>query len=180
MLDLRLRYRGGGTFQTAGRLDYDLAETEFERGKLVRAKVSAPRSVRQNDFFHALIEAAWENQRGGPRLPTWRHLKAYLLIEAGHCTETRLPLGRMTSNQAAEIAGKLAGALRRQYDTAWVTYSQTRNEIILRFAKSVSFRAVDGDEMREITDKVVSLICTEIVPGMDPQSILDMARSKAA
>ncbi len=84
MLDLRLRYQGNGTFHTASKLDLDLAEEKVEKHALLRAKVSHPRSLRQNAYFHALIEAAYDNPQAGPQVSDWRHLKAWLLIQAGH------------------------------------------------------------------------------------------------
>jgi hypothetical protein len=181
VLELRLRYEGNGTFQTAGRRDWELVGAELESGAVLRARIWRPRSVRQNDFFHALIEAAFESQRGGPRLPSWRHLKAYLLIQAGHCEDVRLRLGRrQTEGEAVTMAGTLAGALRRRFDTTWVTYDRRRREIVMRFAKSVSFREVDGERMGEITDRIVDLIAREIVPGATPEEIMGEAKRRAA
>lgn len=179
MLDLRLRYEGNGRFQVATRMDFDLVNQEFEPGALVRAKASQPRSLRQNAYFHALIEKAYENQRGGPKLPTWRHLKAYLLVEIDHCTESRvkIPKGASVESTIPLVSG-IVRALRQEYDTAWVTLDPKRQEIVLRFAKPT--KNLTQEEMSDVMDKVVSRICLEIVPGMDPTTILNMAKADAA
>lgn len=172
---------GQGRFQTAQRLDFDLANKEFSSGELARAKIMRPRSVRQNNFLHALIEAAFENQRGGPQLPTWRHLKSYLLVSIGHCDEVRTQLPRGTNREeAVRFTGSLAGALRRNYDTVWTTLDLKRSEVVMRFAKPTDFGSVDADEIREIVDGVVALICTEIVPGAEPEKLLNEARGRTA
>jgi hypothetical protein len=61
-----------------------------------------------------------------------------------------------------------------------VTYDRRRREIVMRFAKSVSFREVDGERMGEITDRIVDLIAREIVPGATPEEILGEAKRRAA
>jgi len=170
MLDLRLRYQGGGRFQAATKLDFDLAEAQVEREVLLRAKISHPRSLRQNAYFHALIEAAYDNQRGGPKVADWRHLKAWLLIQIGHCEEHRFKRGALTP--------EVAKLLRQKVDTVETNVNKRTGEIVLRFAKPT--RDLSSEEMSELVDKVVALICTKIVPGMDPESILNMAKSKAA
>lgn len=170
MLDLRLEYVGGGQFRTRSKLDYELCCSELENGEHVRAKVTHQRSVRQNDYFHGLIEAAWENQRGGPQLPSWRHLKSWLLIQVGHCDVRQFSARAMTPDVAAY--------LRQQFDT--VDFTTDGKSIFMKTAKSVSFKATSGDEMSEIVDKVVAIICTEIVPGVDPETIMSMARERAA
>lgn len=177
MLDLRLKYMGGGTFQTATKLDFELAADEYEQGETVRAKTSHARSVRQNAYFHALVEAAWENQRGGPRLPSWRHLKSWLLIRAGHCDVKRFEPEAMTREVAA--------FLRVAFDTIDVTADAKTGEIIVKVARSVRFGqgGPGHDKMCEVVDRVVALICDPhdgIVPGMDPASIMDHAKARAA
>lgn len=177
MLDLRLKYMGGGTFQTATRLDFDLACDEYEQGETVRAQTSHARSVNQNRYFHCLIESAWENQRGGPRLPSWRHLKSWLLIQAGHCDVRRFSARSMTP--------EVAKFLRQAFDTIDVTADRKTGEIIVKVARTVRFGrgGPSSEEMGEVVDRVVALICDPhdgIVPGMDPASIMDHAKARAA
>lgn len=171
MLDLRLRYQGGGTFQTATRLDFDLAEREYAAGDFVRSQQSRPRSVRQNNTFHAMIEVAWENQRGGPTLPTWRHLKSHVLIEIEHCDVHRFKPGSLTPEVAA--------ALRKQFDMVDFAQDRVTGDILMRFARSISFKSVTSDEMSDIFDKAAAYICLRIVPGITPDALVRMARSRA-
>lgn len=170
MLDLRLRYLGGGKFQAAGRLDFELAGKELDDGEVVRAKITHQRSIKQNAFFHALIAAAWENQRGGPKLPSWEHLKGWLLIQVGHCEVKQFSAKAMTAEVAQHI--------RRT--SPMVDFTTDGESIFMKTAKSVSFKSTSADEMGPIVDAVVSLICTEIVPGVKPEQLLDMAKERAA
>lgn len=167
MPDLRLRYEGNGAFRVASKLDLELAERTFQPQEFVRAKASRQRSVRQNDFFHALIEAAFDNQRGGPLLPTWRHLKSWLLIQAGHCDVTTFEPSAMTP--------AVAKALRATFDNVDFTHDGRR--IYMKVARSVRFDGPDSDEMSAIVDRVVEIIAAHIVPGVDPASLLAMAGS---
>lgn len=178
MLDLRVSYSGGGQFQARTRMDFELCQS-FTVGEELRAKVGRKRSVRQNDFFHGLCEAAFENQRGGPSLPTWRHLKSHLLIAAGHCEEARIGLKRLPGDDVAAFVAPFAAALRRQFETVEVSYDQRRHEVVMRFAKSWKFEKADGDVAKAITARVVEIICSDIVPGVSPEALMDMAKEKA-
>lgn len=170
MLDLRLEHIGQGQFRTRSRLDYELCCTELDDGEHVRAKVTRRRSVQQNEFFHALIEAAWENQRGGPPQPTWRHLKGWLLIQVGHCNVKRFDAGAMTP--------AVASYLRQSFET--VDFTTDGKAITMKVAKSVSFRRCDAAEMAGVVDRVVELICSVIVPGTTPAEIMSAAKTRAA
>jgi hypothetical protein len=178
MLDLRLEYIGNGQFRAATGLDYRLCLDKFQQGDKLKAKVTQPRSVRQNALFHALIQAAYENQRGGPRLDSWEKLKAYLLIEAGHTEERRFSIGSISPALAALVCGGFAQVIRQRHEYMAAGIDTQRNEVVMRFAKSVSFAKCDSPTMGAITDKVVAHICTDIVPGMDPASIMNMARER--
>jgi hypothetical protein len=166
MIELRLRYQGEGRFIPASRLDYEMAEGKIERGSSVIAKITKPRSIRQNNYFHALIEYAFENQRAGPHLPTWRHLKSWLLIRADWCTVQEFDPGSMSKEMAAW--------LRRQFDTVDVTTNGEK--IFVKVARSVSFSRADADTFAPVMDKVIALICSEIVPGMKPEDLVAEAK----
>lgn len=181
MLDLCLRFEGKG-FVPAARTDWLLARDKLHIGQTFRARLVVPRSNKRNDFLHALIQRAYENQRGGPDLPTWQHLKAWLLIEAGHCEETRVKVGRLTLTEAKAAGLAIATTVRLQgREYVGVTYDGKRGEFIIRTAKSVSFHALpDEGQFAEIVDKVVAIIGAEIVPGMTPEEVFAMGEKQAA
>jgi hypothetical protein len=178
-VELMLRHEGGGLFRVASRLDYETAVTALETNEMLRAVFTRRRSVRQNNLLHALIQAAFENQRGGPKLDTWEKLKAYLLIEAGHSEERRFSIGNVHPAQAALVCGGFAAVIRDRHEYMAAGIDQQRREVVMRFAKSVSFSKATSDEMKPVMDHVVATICTEIVPGMDPATILNMAKTRA-
>jgi len=180
-IDLKLIYLGEGRFVTATASDLSTAVTGIKANEALRAKMTRRRSVQQNEFFHALIKAAFDNQRSGPQLPSWEHLKAWLLIRAG-CEEIRLPLVGMAETDVARFLGPMAAALRRRYPSVETAYDQRSHECVMRFARSVRFDPVTGaspDEMHKITHDVTALICTEIVPGCTPDEIFAMAKEAA-
>lgn len=174
MIDLRLEYVGGGTFRCRSKLDFELCGQKLRDGEKVRAKITNQRSVKQNEFFHSLIELAWENQRAGPQLPSWRHLKSWLLIQVGHCTVKEF--------DPRVLGPSVASYLRQVFDTVDFTSETVGDREIIRMkvAKTVNFKEVSSEEMSEIVDKVVAIICTDIVPGSSPDEILNMAKAKAA
>jgi hypothetical protein len=168
-MELQLKHLGEGRFQTASRLDFELSSKTFDQGEMVKAVVTKRRSVKQNNFFHALVEAAWDNQRGGPMLPTWRHLKSWLLINVGHCTVKEFSAKAMTPDVAAFF--------RTNFDT--VDFSTNGRTIFVKIAKSVSFTKAEAEIMRKVTDDVVALICSDIVPGITADDLLTMAKQES-
>lgn len=170
MIELGLIYNGNGTFRLRTHFDFKLCQKNFEDGEALRAKVDHQRSVKQNAYFHALIQAAWENQRCGPQFPTWEHMKSWLLIQAGHCDVKHFDPGSMTPQVAAY--------LRNVFDT--VDFTTDGNRITMKTAKSVSFKRCDAAVMKEVVDRVAEIICTDIIPGARPNELFDMAKEKAA
>ena len=179
-LDLRLEYVGNGTFRPASKLDFDAIAAELEQGEMVRCKVTRMRSVRQNAFFHALIQAAFENQRGGPKVETWEHMKGWLLIEAGHFDEARFSIGSISPAVAALVGGGFAKEMRKRWSYMGTGVDTKRSEIYMRFPRSVSFAKCEAEQMKQVVDRVTAIICTEVVPGMDPETIMNMAKARTA
>lgn len=179
---LRMRYEGDGVFRAATKLDYEKCLEAYSQGDVLRAELSRPRSITQNNYFHALVEAAWDNQRGGPRFGNWRTLKGYLLVRAEHSTERRMKLPRGTPRSVAVAIGSgLALLIRHSADYIGISYDPKANEIVARFPGSMKFHgpdALSSDDASEIIDKVIALICTEIVPGADPKLLVGEARSR--
>lgn len=177
MIDMLLEYRGRGAFQTRTKQSFEAAERAFSPQEPVKAKIGKNRSRKQNDYFHGLCHAAFTNQRGGPALPSWRHLKSHLLIEAGHCDEVRVSLYGVRGEAVAGIIGPIAAALRRQCETIETSYDKRSHEMVMRFAKSWKFEKAEAQTATEVFDRVIAYVCTEIVPGVDPKTIMEMAKS---
>lgn len=167
MLDLRLEFIGIGMFRTAYHTDFEEAEQSFKVGDKLRAQLTHQRSIRQNNYFHALVQQAWENQRSGKRLPTWRHLRSHLLIMAGHCTEVRVSCKGMPKHLIGPFMLAHARVVKDATQDVEISWDQRAEEIVYRRAKSWSFRETSSDEATKILDRVIDHICTEIVPGMD-------------
>jgi hypothetical protein len=176
MLEQRLIYRGGGTYQTATRLDLELAERTFQAGEECAAKVSHKRSIRQHNTFFAMVQFARDNQRSGPILPSVEHLRKWLLIKAGHYSERRFQIGEMRESQAVAVGKLLAQVLRSRDDWVAIAYDPRTGEFVERTAKSVRFTAVMSDEMKELFDRVAKIICREIIPGTEPEELVEMAK----
>lgn len=182
MSDLRLRYEGNGRFQAATHMDFEEALASFSQGDVLNASLSKPRSVSQNRLVHALIEAAHENQRAGPRFSSWRVLKGYLIVKSGYCTEKRVALPNGTQRSAAVAIGKaLALLMRSGAEYVGVAYDPKTNEMVARYPGSLRMRgqgALGGEEANDVVNHIIDLICEEIVPGADPQLLLDDARAR--
>lgn len=178
MLELRLEYLGSGKFQTLFPTDYEEAETGLTIGDKLRAQLTHQRSVRQNNYFHALVQQAFENQRGGKRLPSWKHLRSHLLISAGHCIEERVSLKGIPPKLIEPLLTSTARVLRKHSEVLEIAFDRRQEEVIYRAAKSWSFRETGSAEAKKILDRVIAQIVTEIVPGMDVTRFTREARMR--
>lgn len=173
MIDVKLEYLGNGQFRTANRTSFEAVSAALDPGDRVRARLTRPRSVQQNEFFHALCEMAHDNQSAGFRQPTWRHLKSWLLIEAGHCDVQIFRLGTLGTGLTQFLS-----ALRHVHDNVQFWTNEENGTLIMKTAKSVSFRSADRETMHRIVDRVIEIICTDIVPGLTPDAIRDEAERR--
>jgi hypothetical protein len=170
---------GEGKLRAATRYDYNLILAVFDPGEELTAKLTHQRSTKQNAFFHLLVQRAFERQMQGPKLQTWQALKDWLLIRADHCTELRHHVGPLTSKETRVIGAALAMGLRTENDFVGVAYDKRRQEIVLRTAKSVAFKACDSEKMGELVAAVEALILQEICPGLTVEEIMGEARRAA-
>lgn len=179
-LILELMYEGEGRFRTARPFDYKLAQKQIGEGELIRVNVTRGRSSKQNRMFHALIQAALDNQVHGPMLETADHMKAYLLIRACHCHETRIPLAKQSARETMMAARRMSAFLRQHSDFCETTYDEGRGELVLRTAKPWRFSKTDHETANRVMEAVVKEITDNIVPGVTPEQLLDMAAREAA
>lgn len=154
MIELGLIYQGLGHFVAAAKHDTVTAEAQLETGDRVRARLTRPRSIEQHRWTFSLFQAAFDNQRGGPKVENWEQLRKWLLIQAGHCDVMAFEPGALTPHVAQWLRGKFG-----------IEFTHDRKWIYAKVAKSISFRAVDSDEMTRIANAVVDVICEVIVPG---------------
>lgn len=172
-----MRYEGNGRFSAVARVDREIADDMAEPGQVVLMRLAKKRSNRQNAYFHALIDAAFENQTEGILHPSPEHLKAWLLCDVGHCQEYRSPLGSMPPSEVSNMMEPLAAALKINCDTMITTYDPRSHEVVLRAAKSWSFRKLGAEKAGEILEAVIGRICTKICPGMSPDDLRRHAKN---
>jgi len=186
-VDLRLEYQGGGKFQTITKRDFETAEGEYAVGERVVSKTHRQRSVSQNNLFHALIEAAFDNQRAGPTFANWRQLKGWLLVEAEHSETDEVSLidpdrkRPLSLRHASFIVSGFATSIRRRLGVEYVriTYRPNRAVALLTYPKSWKFHDTDGDTAGDVMNRVVEIITQVIMPGSTVEEIMDEARSRA-
>ena len=58
------------------------------------------------------------------------------------------------------------------------SYSMRRGRLVF-VPRSISFAAMSQQQFKRVTDRWLYLISTEIMPGVDPETLLDEARSAA-
>ena len=154
-VDLQLIHEGGGRFRCYSRLDHGLATEKFDDGERVLAKITRPRSGRQNRWLHALIHDAWDNQTAGPRYEDSEKLRKHLLIAVGHCDVQTFAPGAITPAVARWLRQNFPG----------LEFSADSKNIYGRIAKSISYKACDHDTMCAVADKIIDVITEQIVPG---------------
>lgn len=176
MTDLFLTYEGSGKFQCAGRLDLKLAAEKLETGEKVKVRLISPRSVKGNNHFHRVIRLAHMNQRGGPYFEQWEKLKAWLLVQAGHCTVMEF--------DGDAIDAQVVVWLRSVSENLFFQHSYDHDAKFGKWRvykpKSVSFKACDREEFQPVQQAVYDIIETTICPGVKIDDLRDAAEKEAA
>lgn len=170
MLDLRLRYEGNGVFRVATKEDAQKAEREFDAGEAIKARCTKRFTVTQSALFHAMCRIAFDNQTTTqPGLPSWRHLKSWLKIQAGHCDVVVFTDG---------FSAEAAKYLRRKYDTMDFTMNIKTGAVTMKTARSLT--ELSKDDMGVLIDKAKAVIEQHIIPGVDLDELMVEARRKVA
>lgn len=153
---IQLISEGNGRFRTASALDFKLATEAFGQGEIVEVVIGKRRSVPQHRWFFAMVAAAHENQSAGPSFDDPEQLRAWLLIQAGHCDVKVFEPRSMTREVAAW--------LRQTFRAVDFTLDRA-GRINAKTPRSIAFRKCGSAEMTEIANKVVEIIMADIVPG---------------
>lgn len=173
MLDVRLRYQDDGKFQSHTLVDFKTIAAGLTPGDVVRARITLARTVTQNNTLHWLAQMAWENHQPDcppdpEQVPTWEHMKSWLLIAAGHCDVETFERG--------EIAPAAAMRLRKRYHT--IMWTVRGDMIFMKTARSTS--NLNREEFTDLLDRILTVIGTKVIPGVDMDSLKEMAKAKAA
>jgi hypothetical protein len=177
MIELPLAYEGNGVFRATSRAAVLRAQQSCEQGETFKASLTRPRSVDQNNFFHGLIDAAWQNLQNDFSDP--RHLKEWLLIEAGHVQEDRVLIDKMPRKHMRPVIEAMTASLRRRNTVVRVAYNEKYGELVMHYAGEWKFEKTGHDRATEITQKVVEIICERLLPGTTPDEVFAMADRQA-
>lgn len=136
--------------------------------------MTKPRSIDQHNRFFALVAALYDNwpERHPFQPDNAEHLRAWLLVKAGHRVIATLDLEGMTQEAVGNIP-VIAMALFRKHIWAWVD----KGKLKVCAAKSISIygkEALSHDEFQGVNDSVDGVI-REL--GFDPETLM---RNQAA
>lgn len=138
---------------------------EFPQGKLLKAKVTQPRSVAHNGFFHAFLQDVFplwpRDHKAKPQ--SWEHLRAWLLCEVGHGRVTETWVGD-TELAAVQRMVKALRDFHDEEDRFYWYYIQGES-VIFRRPLTLKFAEVGEDEFKRITEAVFSKVYE--VTGID-------------
>lgn len=157
--------RNGSSLIPLGPEDQEMLE-EFPQRKPLRAKVTQPRSVPHNGFFHVLIQEAFDiwpkSHKAKPR--DWKHLRAWLLVEADHCRHEEVEIGDDVPPEAVNV---IVRAMRQFHDEEDRFYWFFVNKGILHMYRplTIRFAEVGEEDFRLISEKVFKIIYD--VTGLD-------------
>ena len=160
MLELRLLHTSTGVFTTANRASLEEARTFLKPQTVYSVTLTQPSSNKQSALLHVACQLAFDNQRAGPEVASWRNLKSLVLCMVGHCTEYRFPQGSMSV--------EVAHVIRQGADMPIITQSRT-GEIVMRAANTT--RGMSMEDYSELLDKVLAKLSEVFVPGMDIEDL---------
>ncbi len=135
---------------------------EFPRGKVLRAKVTQPRSVPHNSFFHVVCQEAFPKWPKEHRFQPddWKHLRSWLLCMADHCSRMVVTI----SDEEARLIAPIIKAF-----TSWFGEDKERhiwcdirrNAIIAVRPLSIKFDDVDEHAFLPIAERVYGILMKE-------------------
>jgi hypothetical protein len=170
MIELWLRYDGGGRFSPASHVDFKTASENLRQGEEILARITRPRSNKENRLLHGAIKSAWDNQRGGPFFSEeeggWLKLRSWLLCEAGHCDLHEFKRG--------SISPEVIQVLKQTHADCFWSADRRTGMIRMRRPRSIKFSLVNSDEFQPIKNKVLLLLCEVICPGTTPEMLMEI------
>lgn len=175
MIEIRLKYDGGGKFSAADHQAWQDASDECEDGETYVARLVRPRSSPENRLVHGAIKSAYDNQRGGPMFSEedggWRRLRAWLLCEAGWCD--------MQEFKPGSITPEVIAVLKQRDQAAFWTANKRTGVIRVRFPKSISYRSCKHPDFQPVKTKMLALLCEVICPGTTPEQLMEERYTRA-
>ena len=167
MIDIPLKLTKTGQLIALDQRDHDLLVQTFRPGQTVRAKLTGARSVPQHRMFFALFQKAFDNMKPVASVPELRdaeHLRAWLLVEAGHCNIYTL--------DPEDVSKTFVDILKKEKGDVFF-YKRRDGKIIVKFANSISFKSLPrSDEATTLFNECLEIICLKIVPGITPEEFV--------
>lgn len=177
-VELRVGYFGDGKFRASTMTDLIEANSNLKAGRTYKASLTEPKTDEQNNYLHVLCQIAFDNQRTGIKLPTWKHLRNHLLVRADYCFADVADLKGVPPEMVTRVLAPTVKAMRRFSDTIFINYDPKTESAIVRAPKSWSVATME--EASEALDKIVAIITTEFVPGLDLEALRLEAKERIA
>ena len=173
MIDLEVKHEGDGRFVVTSRQDWETAKEEIPVGEVLRAQFTRRRSSPENRLLHGAIKSAYDNQRGGPLYGDeeggWLKLRAWLLVEAGHCHTYEFPDGAL--DKRAVIALK-ARDNAEGIHSFW-TLKQSTGAITCKTPRTIRFSVVSHHDFQPVKTEILRLLTEIICPGTTPEQLME-------
>ena len=165
-MEIGLKYQGGGKFICSNMNDAAYVERELNEGEYRKAKLTRSRSLPQHNLFWAVMDKAFQNQNVKPPLEPFtskERMRYYILVRAGHCKEMSFEAGAITKD-VVDVLAEFHPDL---------FFFRIGNIIRAKKAKSISFGKCDQQEFVGIMINVLDVVCTEIVPGISVELLVN-------
>lgn len=141
-----------GAMHPASKVWANRAAEQFHAGELVKLERVEERSGKSHAHLFAIIRASWLTlpEELALEFPTSEHLRAWLLIRAGHCTIMKVACpDRKTAMDFFRIAQALDEFAVVMLSDSVITISR---------AKSISYREVQGKQFQVIKSTVMDIL----------------------
>jgi hypothetical protein len=149
-----------------------LCNKQFAVGAEYTLQIVEPRNMRFHSWFFAQLHEMWDNlpEDIAKRWPTFEHLRAWSLVQAGSYTEKDYVC------DSASKAKHLARIIRAHTEYAVIKVS---GDVVKVFdPKSQSVAAMNSDEFKETAEKVLAVVAA-LNPGLSRASVAKEAAKVA-
>jgi hypothetical protein len=130
----------------------------FPFGRHLKLKITQPRSVPHNAFFHVFVQEAYDIWPAGKKtkLRDWKHLRAWLLVKAGYCKHEEIDVG----DASLEVINTIVTGLRKFHDDddRYYWYHPIGTVLHMWRPLSLKFESIDEHDFVPLAEEIYRII----------------------
>jgi len=153
------------------------ADEHHNSGDTVTVTVTRARSVQEHRrFFGPVLATIWDNLPEGHPYTSKEHLRARLLVDAGHYYSQEISIDNMDINALRTVTGAVIKLLKEN-GKEFVFVEKHDGKLIFKAAKSMAFDLLpDNSKSHKLMETVATL--GSVMIGVDVNTLLAASKER--